>query len=77
MFRTTFDENTKTWSGPPLPPFNPNESLAVVLLRAMKIHGSKVAQVFMNNNLNYIYIQLMDNFKNFFNHHSELHSDKC
>lgn len=65
MFRTTFDENTKTWSGPPLPQFNPNESLAVVLLRAMKMHGSKIAQVFMNNNSVIIYIRLMDNFKHF------------
>lgn len=46
MFQTYFDEKTKLWTGADVPPlFNPNISIAQVLLRMLKIHGSKIAQV--------------------------------
>lgn len=46
MFQTNFDEKTKLWTGADVPPlFNPNISIAQVLLRMLKIHGSKIAQV--------------------------------
>lgn len=49
MFRTRFDENTMLWSGADVPHlYNANISIAQVLLRSMKMFGSKIAQVSTN-----------------------------
>lgn len=54
MFRTHFDEQSKLWSGAAIPQlFNTKVSIAQVLLRSMKIYGSKIAQVSMNESLTY------------------------
>lgn len=46
MFRSVFDEETKLWSGADIPPlYNPNISIGQVLMRSLKLFGSKIAQV--------------------------------
>lgn len=46
MFLTKFDEATKLWSGADVPPiYNPNINCAHAILNAMKLNGSKVAEV--------------------------------
>lgn len=47
MYRTIFDAEEKLWSGVDMPPVytDPTISLGHVLLRAMKLNPTKVAQV--------------------------------
>lgn len=46
MYRTTYDENTKLWSGSTNAPlYNPNISIAHFVLRYLRLHGSRTAQV--------------------------------
>lgn len=46
MFRTIYDESKKQWSGPKTKSiFNPHTSLGSVILNALEVNGSKVAQV--------------------------------
>lgn len=46
MFSSTYDEETKLWHGPDIPPvYNPFVSIAQVMLNSMSIFGSKIAQV--------------------------------
>lgn len=41
-----FDENENLWTSVDAPPlFNPSASLGQIILRALKMHGSRVAQV--------------------------------
>lgn len=51
MFKTTFDEKAKLWSGIERPQlYNPNINIAHAILRSMKLFGSKIAQVCTNIN---------------------------
>ncbi|XP_055299806.1 probable 4-coumarate--CoA ligase 1 isoform X2 [Sitodiplosis mosellana] len=46
MFQTTFDSKANLWRGFNRPQlYNPNINIAQALLRAMKLHGSKIAQI--------------------------------
>lgn len=46
MFKTTYDKDSKVWSGCDiLPLYNPKISVAQVLLSALSTHGSRIAQV--------------------------------
>lgn len=46
MFKTTYDKNSKVWSGRDiLPLYNPKISVAQVLLSALSTYGSRIAQV--------------------------------
>lgn len=46
MYQTKYDEKAKEWRGFDLPPlYNPKVSLAQVLLDALTIYRSKIAQV--------------------------------
>lgn len=47
MFSLKFDDGNKVWrSNTDIPlAFNPNVSIAHLLLKSMEIHGSKIAQV--------------------------------
>lgn len=52
MFSTKYDEEIKVWSGKDvLPTYNPEISLAQVLLERMKTYGSKIAQVSTKSNI--------------------------
>lgn len=52
MFSTKYDEEIKEWSGKNvLPSYNPEISLAQVLLERMKTYGSKIAQVSTKSNI--------------------------
>lgn len=47
MFSTTYNREEKLWKGRETTPlYNPNISLAQVLLNALKLNGPKRAQVF-------------------------------
>lgn len=58
MYKTIFDKNNKLWKGHDVPPlYNPEISIAQVLLKAMKINGTKIAQVitnFLRRNFEYL-----------------------
>lgn len=46
MFRTHYDEKQKLWSGCKFPSlYNPTISIGHMILSALKIHSSKIAQV--------------------------------
>lgn len=46
MFHTEFDEKTKLWKGLDLPPlYNPKASVGQILLNALSLNGSKIAQI--------------------------------
>lgn len=46
MNRTYYDAEKKLWRGNDLPPlFNPEISVGQAILKALEIHGSKIAQV--------------------------------
>ncbi len=49
MYKTIFDKNNKLWKGHDVPPlYNPEISIAQVLLKAMKINGTEIAQVMIH-----------------------------
>lgn len=46
MYKTIYDEENKLWKGVDVPDlYNPKISLAQVILRDCKHHGTKIAQV--------------------------------
>lgn len=46
MLQTTYDEATKTWSGLKTTPiFNPNDSVAQIILNALQRNSNKIGQV--------------------------------
>lgn len=46
MYKTVFDKENKLWKGYDVPPlYNPEISIAQVLLKAMTTNGTKIAQV--------------------------------
>lgn len=49
MFKTSYDEENKLWSGRgDLPLYNPEISLAQVLFSAMELNAPKIAQVYLS-----------------------------
>lgn len=49
MFKTSYDEENKLWSGRgDLPLYNPEISLAQVLFSAMEQNAPKIAQVYFS-----------------------------
>lgn len=51
MFHTNFDERQKLWSGHNSPPlYNPEVSFGKVIYHALRVHGTKVAQVIIFDN---------------------------
>lgn len=49
MYRAKFDDQNKLWSSCDAPSvFNPNISISYILLRSLKLNGSKIAQVKFN-----------------------------
>lgn len=47
---TIYDPKEKIWTGTPIQPlFNPNASVGHVILKALQMHGKKVAQVILNS----------------------------
>lgn len=50
MYKTVFDKENKLWKGYDVPPlYNPEISIAQVLLKAMTTNGTKIAQVNYNH----------------------------
>lgn len=46
MYKTIFDKENKLWKGHDVQPlYNPQISIAQVLLNSMKVNGAKIAQV--------------------------------
>lgn len=54
MFLTTYDDATRTWSGPKtVPVFNPNVSAAQVIFNILKRNPNKIGQVIRSNDQYY------------------------